>query len=176
MSESCAGRAKRIIVGVQQHYNGIQMPETISKLDRENYLIRLQKEFSYAGAAIPERLTVDGTEISLKAYVFEVAGKKGRLMPAEQAEVDRIATLLRKKRLEIIESIATRDVTRAEAEGLYQAAAGIDRALDTLYRAHEPRSSVEEEARKARVQDGQRWLSLVRKVYSRDEKSHGWFR
>jgi hypothetical protein len=156
------------------------MPEMISKLERENYLIRLQKEFSYAGAAIPGRLTLDGTEISLRAYVFEVSGKKGRLTPEEQAEVDRTATLLRKKRREIVESIAVRDVTREEAESLYQTAAGIDRALHTLYRAHEPRSSAEEEARKARIQDGQRWLSLVRKIYARDDQAgpsgHGGFR
>lgn len=142
----------------------------LSKVERENYLIRLQKEFAFTGATIPDRITVDRKEIKLRSYVFEVFRKKGSLSPAEQAEVDQTAALLQKKRREIVSRISAPEITRQEAENLFNTALGIDRALDTLYRAHEPRSSAQEEARKAKVQDGRRWLNLVRKVYSRGEE------
>lgn len=145
----------------------------LSKVERENYLIKLQKEFAFTGATIPERIFVDGREIRLKSLVFEVFKKKGSLSPDEQAEVDRTAALLQKKRREIVARISTTaELTKQEAEDLFNTVLGIDRALDTLYRAHEPRSSAQEEAKKAKVQDGRRWLNLVKKVYSRgDEKA-----
>ena len=141
----------------------------LSKVERENYLIKLQKEFAFTGATIPDRLDVDGKEIRLKNYVFEIFKKKGHLSPEEQAEVDNTAALLQKKRRDIITRIASTELTHKEAEELFKTASGIDRALDTLYRAHEPRSSAQEEARKAKLQDGRRWLNLVKKVYSRGE-------
>lgn len=152
------------------------MPVILSRYERDTYLIKLQKEFAFAGATIPERIEIDGKEIRLRPYVFETSKKKGHLTPAEQENVDQVTALLRKKRREIVEHITTRDMTGKEAEDLYQIAIGIDRALDTLYRAHEPKSSPEEEARKAKVQEGQRWLNLVKKIYTRDEKNHGGFR
>lgn len=141
----------------------------LSKVERENYLIKLQKEFAFTGVTIPDRISVDGREIRLKDYVFEIFKKKGHLSPEEQLEVDQTAALLQKKRREITKRIASTELTTREADELFKTAAGIDRAVDTLYRAHEPRSSAQEEARKAKVQDGRRWLNLVRKVYSRGE-------
>lgn len=145
----------------------------LSKVERDNYLIRLQKEFASTGATIPERISIDGKEIKLKSYVFDIFKKKGNLSPGEQAEVDHTAALLQKKRREITSRIsASVELTRREADELYNTVLGIDRALDTLYRAHEPRSSAQDEAKKAKVQDGRRWLNLVKKVYSRaDEKA-----
>ena len=144
----------------------------LSKVERENYLIKLQKEFAFTGATIPDRLAVDGKEIRLKNYVFEIFKKKGHLSPEEQIDVDQTAALLQKKRREIIMRMTSTDLTSKEADELFKTASGIDRALDTLYKAHEPRSSAQEESRKAKLQDGRRWLNLVKKVYSRgDEKA-----
>jgi len=141
----------------------------LPKREREDYLIRLGKEFAFAGAAIPEKLEVDGREVRLRAYVFGLAKRKGRLTADEQAEIDATAALLRRRRQEIAGRMAADVLTREEAESLFQTARGIDRALDTLYRLHEPKASVAEEARKARLQDGRRWLGLVKKVYARDQ-------
>lgn len=145
----------------------------LSKVERENYLIRLQKEFASTGATIPDTIVIDRKKIRLKTYVFDIFKKKGNLTPDEQAEVDHTAALLQKKRREIVSKISTtQDMTRQEADDLFNTVLGIDRALETLYRAHEPRSSAQEEAKKAKVQDSRRWLDLVKKVYSRgDEKA-----
>ena len=147
--------------------------DRLSRTEREDYLIKLKKEFAYAGASIPELVSVDGEHLRLRAFVFELAKKKGvpgALTAAELAEIDRVAALVRKKRAAIVRKISAADLTKAEAEGLFRTARGLDRALDTLGRARDPPASVAEEARKAKLQDGRRWLGLVKKVYGKDRR------
>ncbi|MGA9141578.1 MAG: DUF5788 family protein [Methanocella sp.] len=153
------------------------MPEEarLSKQERENYLIRLEKEFAFAGTNIPDTITAGGEHIRLRSFVFEVMKKKGSVTPEEQAEIDRVAALARKKRAEIVRTIASADLTAREAENLYRTAVGLDRAIDTLGRAHEPRSSVVEEARKAKMEDGRRWLGLVRRIYHNEKRDRDGF-
>ena len=133
--------------------------------ERENYLIRLDKEFAFAGTIIPDTITVDGQQIRLRSFVFEVMKKKGSITPEEQAKIDRTWQWYEGSAPTSSEKIGSADLTVAEAESLYMTAVGLDRAIDTLGRAHEPRSSVVEEARKAKMEDGRRWLGLVRRIY-----------
>lgn len=147
----------------------------LSKHERENYLIRLQKEFAFAGTNIPEHISVEGRQIHLRSFVFDVMKKKGGITQDEQAEIDRVAALVRRKRTAIVREISSADLTVDEAESLYKTAVGLDRALDTLGRAHEPRSSVLEEARKAKMEDGRRWLGLVRRIYAKEKRERDGF-
>jgi hypothetical protein len=143
--------------------------ETLSKYERENLLLKLDKEFAFAGATIPTVVDVDGERIRLKAFAFEMAKKRGRLTPEESAETDRIISLLRKKRREIVSRISNEEMTEARAKELYGVAIGLDRALDTLYEAQLPKPSIKEESMKAKREDGRRWLNLIKKVYSRED-------
>ncbi len=143
--------------------------ETLSKYERENLLLKLDKEFAFAGATIPSVVDVDGERIRLKAFAFEMAKKRGRLTPEESAETDRIIPLLRKKRREIVSRISSEEMTGARAKELYGVAIGLDRALDTLYEAQLPKPSIKEESMKAKREDGRRWLNLIKKVYSRED-------
>lgn len=142
----------------------------LSKLERENFLLKLEKEFAFAGATIPQEIEAGGERILLRAFVFEASKKRGRLTPGEMAEVNRIAALVRRKRREIVDRIARGAMTRSEAQALYGQARGLGRALDTLDGAPLPKPSLKEESRKAKLEDGRRWLDLVRKVYSPGEK------
>lgn len=144
--------------------------EMLSKYDRENLLLKLEKEFAFAGSVIPAETEADGERIRLKQFVFEMSKKRGNLTPEDAAEVDRVIGLIKKKRREIVNRIAREDMTKKEARRLYETATGLDRALDTLYSAPMPRLSVEEESKKAKVEDGRRWLNLVRRIYSKEEK------
>lgn len=141
----------------------------LSRYERESLLLKLDKEFSYAGAIIPAAVDVDGELIRLKAFAFDIAKKRGGLAPEESAEADRIISLLRKKRREIVARISGEEMTRARAKELYGMAVGLDRAMDTLYQAQLPRLSLKEESMKAKREDGRRWLALIKKVYSREE-------
>lgn len=145
----------------------------LSKTDREDYLIKLKKEFAFAGASIPERVSVDGEHVQLRSFVMALGKKKGSLTGEELAEADRIAALVRKKRNAIVAKIGSADITKEEADSLFRTAAGLARALDTLDRAHLPKTSVTEESRKAKMQDGRRWLSLVNKIYGKEKKRDG---
>jgi hypothetical protein len=80
--------------------------EKISKHERENLLIKLEKEFAFAGVTIPQELEADGEHIKLKAFVFNISKNRGNLTTADATEVDRITALVRKKLREIISRIS----------------------------------------------------------------------
>lgn len=80
---------------------------------------------------------------------------------------------MRKKRSAIVRKIGSADLTKDEAENLFRTATGLGRALDTLDRAREPKTSVTEESKKAKVQDGRRWLNLVKGIYGKERKRDG---
>lgn len=147
--------------------------ERISNRVREDYLIRLKKEFAYAGVSIPERITVDGEPVRLRSFALEISRKKGEMTPEDLAEADRIAALVRRKRNAIVGEIGSADLTQDEAERLFRTAAGLGRALDTLDRAREPRSTVTDAARRAKLEDGRRWLGMVKKIYGREQRRDG---
>ncbi|BAI62413.1 conserved hypothetical protein [Methanocella paludicola SANAE] len=144
--------------------------EKLSKYERENLLLKLDKEFAFAGATIPPELEADGGRIPLRAFVFEMSKKRGRLTPEDIAEVDRVISAVKRKRREIIDRISREEMAKSEAQALYAEARGLDRALDTLYNAPMPKPSIKEEANRAKMEDGRRWLNLMRKVYSGEEK------
>ncbi len=144
--------------------------EKLSKYERENLLIKLEKEFAFAGAVIPVEIDADSERIKLRSFVFEMSQKRGSLNPEEIQKIDDVIARVRKKKQEIIRRIAVDDIDRDEATELYRMALGLARATDTLYSAQEPKTSVKEESRKARVEDARRWLGLIRRVYSKEEK------
>jgi len=144
--------------------------ETLSKYERENLLIKLEKEFAFAGAVIPSVLEAGGERIPLRAFVFGMSKKRGRLTQDDTAEVDRVISVIRRRRREIVERLSREEMTMSGANELYAQARGLDRALDTLYNAPMPKPSLKEESRQAKVEDGRRWLNLVRTVYSRGDK------
>jgi hypothetical protein len=147
--------------------------DRISNRDRENYLIKLKKEFAYAGVSIPVLLDVDGEHIRLRSFTLEISRKKGNITPEDLAEADRVAALVRKKRNAVVKQIGSADLTKDEADSFFRMAAGLSRALDTLDRAHEPKMSVTEASRKAKLEEGRRWLGMVKKIYDREKKRDG---
>jgi len=144
--------------------------EKLSKYERDNLRIKLEKEFAFAGAVIPVDIEGDGERIKLRSFVFEMSQKRGNLKPEEIQRIDVVVAMIRKKKQDIIRRIAVDDMDRNEAMELYRTALGLGRALDTLSSAPEPKTSVKEESRKARVEDTRRWLGLIRRVYSKEEK------
>lgn len=118
---------------------------------------------------MPDYVEVGGERIGLRAFVLEMAKKRGRLSPAEAVKTDRVIVLLRKKRWEVISRIAGEELTGAQAKELYGMAIGLDRALDTLYGVSLPKPSFKEESMRAKREDGQRWLNLIKKVYTGED-------
>ena len=144
--------------------------EKLSKYERDNLLIKLEKEFAFTGAVIPAEIEADGERIKLRSFVFEMSQKRGSLNPEEIRKIDVVITRVRKKKQQIVRRITFEDIGRDEAMELYRTALGLGRALDTLYSAPEPKTSIKEESKKAGVEDVRRWLGLVRRIYSKEEK------
>ena len=142
----------------------------MTKYERDSLLIKLEKEFAFTGAVVPEEIGEGEGRIRLRSLVFAMSKKRGRLEPEDLERVNAAITAVRKKRREIVARIASGDITKNEAQDLYQQALGLDRAQDTLYNATEPRTSVAEEVKKAKIEDGRRWLGMIRRVYSREDK------
>jgi|AGTN01.2.fsa_nt_gi hypothetical protein len=159
---------------MKQLLYGMSDEARLSDRDRENYLIKLKKEFAYAGASIPELITtVDGEQIRLRSITMEIFRSKGSLSEEELDEVDRVAALVRRERNAIVKRIRSADMTKEEADNLFMFAIGLGRALDTLDRAREPKTTVTEAARKAKMEDSRRWLSLVKGIYGKEKKRDG---
>ena len=158
---------------MKQLLYGMSDEARLSDRDRENYLIKLKKEFAYAGASIPELITVDGEQIRLRSITMEIFRGKGNLSQEELDEADRVAALVRRERNSIVKRIRSADLTKEEAKELFSFAIGLGRALDTLDRAREPKMTVTEAARKAKMEDGRRWFGLVKGIYGKEKKRDG---
>jgi hypothetical protein len=144
--------------------------DMLSKYERENLLLKLEKEFAFAGARIPAVVEADGERIPLRDLVFRMSKKRGQLTPADQEVVDRLVSVVRRKRKEVVSRISREELTVAEAKDLFGTATGLDRALDALYNAPLPEPSLAEASRKAKLEDGRRWMDLVKKVYNSEDR------
>jgi hypothetical protein len=144
--------------------------EKLSKYERENLLLKLEKEFAFAGARIPPIIEADGERIMLKDMVFRISKKGGGLTSEDVTEVERVTAILRRKRKEIVSRISKEELTMSEAKALFETATGLDRALDALYNAPLPKLSLADESRKAKLEEGRRWMELVKKVYSSEDR------
>jgi hypothetical protein len=142
----------------------------LSEIERQNLLIKLKKEFAGTGAIIPNEVDVEGKTIRLKALVFEMSKKRGKLTSEDENAIENTITLIKKKRLVTLEALSKNELTDLEAKQLFGIITGIDRAINTLYMATEPPSSIEEEIKKAKIDDGKRWLNMLKKIYSREDK------
>lgn len=71
--------------------------DKLSKYERENLLIKLEKEFAFAGAVIPVEIEADNERIKLRSFVFEMSQKRGSLNPEEIRKIDDVIGRIRRK-------------------------------------------------------------------------------
>lgn len=137
----------------------------MEEYEREILLERISKEGATVGASIPERITVQGEEVELQEFVFEV--KRRDTMPAgERERVERAKRNLRRERLERKQRIEGGDITFEEGESLAASIVGIDRALHALESLGP--TDVEAEANRQETADKKRWTKFLKQVLGRD--------
>ena len=133
---------------------------------RKQLLERVGKEGATIGASIPDRITVQGEEIDLREFVFEI--KRRETIPdGERERVERAKRNLRRERRQRLERIEENRVEFEEGERLAESIIGIDRALDALQQLRP--ASVEEEATRQETMDRKRWMNFLKKALGRDE-------
>jgi len=133
----------------------------VQAYERKQLLERVERESATVGADIPETITVQGEDIDLRTFVFEI--KRRETVPAgERDRVEQAKRNLRRERTERIELIEEGDISREEGEDLVQAIIGIDRALNALENLGP--TDLEREEHAQQTADKKRWMSFLQKA------------
>jgi len=142
----------------------------VQEFERKQLLERIEREGATVGADIPDEITVQGEEIELQSFVFEI--KRRDTIPAgERERVDRAKRNLRRERLQRKQRIEDGEVGYEEGERLADAIIGIDRALNALEQLGP--ANLEQEAQAQEAADKKRWMKFLRKALGRGDADSG---
>ncbi|WP_299332188.1 DUF5788 family protein [Haloplanus sp.] len=138
------------------------------EFERKQLLERVEREAATVGAEIPETIAVQGEEVDLQEFVFEI--KRRETVPSgERDRVEQAKRSLRRERIQRLERIENGEVSFDEGERLAESIIGIDRALDALEGLN---TDLEREAEAQEAADRKRWMKFLRKALGHDDTSH----
>ncbi|PSQ27571.1 hypothetical protein BRD06_04825 [Halobacteriales archaeon QS_9_67_15] len=130
----------------------------MNERERQRLLDSTQRKSGTIGEEIPETVTVQGSEVDLREFVFEC--KRLEAVPDEERErIEEMERKLKRERLARKQRIADDDITYEEGERLVDVIRGLDRAINALEGLDSP--SLSEELRRKRIRDAEKLLSLV---------------
>lgn len=143
----------------------------MKQFERKQLLERIERESATVGASIPDQITVQGEEIDLREFVFEIR-RRDTVPRGERERVEQAKRNLRRERLQRKQRIEDGDITREEGERLAEAIIGLDRALNELENLA---VDVEAEAQAQETADRKRWTKFLQKAlgHADDESGHG---
>jgi hypothetical protein len=142
----------------------------MEEYERKLLLERIGREGSTLGVSIPERLTVQGEEVELHEFVFEIK-RRETVPPGERERVDRARKSLRRERLQRKQRLESGDIDREEGEALARSIVGIDRALNALEQLGPV--DLEAEAERQETADRKRWIRFLRQALGHTEDESG---
>jgi hypothetical protein len=140
----------------------------VKEHERKGLLDRLDREGATVGAEIPDRIEVQGEEIDLQQFVFEIK-RRETIPPGERDRVERAKKNLRRERHQRRQRIESGDVSYEEGERLVESIVGIDRALNALESLGPTDLEAESDAKERA--DQKRWLSFLKKALGRSDAS-----
>jgi hypothetical protein len=138
----------------------------VKEYDRKRLLERIEREGATVGVEIPESIEVQGEEIDLHEFVFEI--KRRETVPAgERERVQRAKKNLRRERLQRRQAIEEGEISFEEGERLANSIVGIDRALNALESLGP--TDVEAEADAKEAADRKRWVNFLKQALGRED-------
>jgi hypothetical protein len=138
----------------------------VKEYQQKQLLERVNREGATVGADIPDRITVQGEEVNLRTFVFEI--KRRETIPAgERERVERAKKNLRRERLQRVQQIERNEVSYEEGRELVESIVGIDRALNALEQLRAP--DLEREAKAQAAADQKRWMKFLRQALGRED-------
>ena len=140
----------------------------MDEYERKLLVERIGREGATVGVSIPERITVQGQEIDLREFVFEIK-RRETVPPGERERVEEAKRNLRRERLQRKQRIENDDISFEEGERLAESIVGIDRALEALGSLGP--SDVEGEAKRQEAMDRKRWMKFLKQALGRDDDS-----
>ena len=105
--------------------------EYIGYEERNKLLWSLKSEFAWEGKKIPESVEIEGQEYKLKDLIRNL-GETELIDPVKAAEIKDLIPKLNEKAKADEELLETEELTKKEAEMLYEEAAGLIRAAMEL--------------------------------------------
>jgi hypothetical protein len=133
----------------------------VQEYERKQLLAKLDREGATVGADIPDRITVQGEEIDLREFVFEIK-RRDTIPSGERERVDRAKKNLRRERLQRKQRLEDGDISVEEGERLVESVIGIDRALNAL-ESLSP-TDIEQEERTKEMADRKRWMNFLKQA------------
>ena len=151
----------------------------MKEFERKQLLERIEREGATVGTSIPETIIVQGEEIDLREFVFEIK-RRDTVPPGERDKVERAKRNLRRERLQRKQRIEGRengerdnedsdDLTFEEGEQLVENIIGIDRALSSLQNLDS--SNIEGEIAAKEAADTKRWMNFLNQVLGKNNDS-----
>ena len=142
----------------------------MKEYERKQLLDRIGRDGATVGAAIPDRIDIQGESVDLREFVFEIK-RRDTVPPGERERVEQAKTNLRRERLQRKQRIEDGDISREEGERLAEAIIGIDRALNALESLGPTDLEAEMEAQERA--DKRRWMNFLQKALGQDTDSQG---
>jgi hypothetical protein len=138
----------------------------VKEYERKQLLERINRDGATIGADIPETIDVQGEQVDLRTFVFEIK-RRDTIPDGERERVDRAKRNLRRERLERLQRIEEGDVDFEEGERLVESVVGIDRALNALEQLGPV--DLQSEADRQAAADRKRWTKFLRQALGRDD-------
>nr|WP_174789862.1 MULTISPECIES: DUF5788 family protein [unclassified Haloarcula] len=142
----------------------------VKEFERKQLLERIERDSATVGANIPDEITVQGEEIELQSFVFEI--KRRETIPrGERERVEQAKKNLRRERLQRKQRIEDNEVSYERGEELATAIIGIDRALNALEQLGA--ANIEQEAQAQETADRKRWMKFLQKALGHEDADSG---
>ncbi|KAB7519370.1 DUF5788 family protein [Halosegnis rubeus] len=143
----------------------------MQEYEREILLERIGRESATVGASIPDRIDVQGEEVDLQEFVFEIK-RRDTIPDGERERVERAKKNLRRERLQRkqrIEGETDEELAFTEGEQLAEDIVGIDRALAALESLRP--TDIEGERERQETADTKRWLNFLKQALGHEDSS-----
>jgi len=138
----------------------------VQEYQRKQLLERVGRDGSTVGAQIPEAIDVQGEELDLQTFVFEIK-RRETIPPGERERVEAAKRNLRRERVERLAAIEDNEVSYERGEELAESIIGIDRALNALDQLDPV--DIEAEAKRKEAADRKRWTSFLKKALGHED-------
>jgi hypothetical protein len=125
---------------------------------RRDLLHEVRRPSGTVGKDLPDELTVQGTTIDVREFVFECKDLDA-IPESERERIEAVETQLRRERLQRKQQLEDGDITEAEGAELVRSIHGLDRALTAIDGLDTP--DIEEELRQKKLEDARELLALL---------------
>ncbi|WP_276271340.1 DUF5788 family protein [Haloarcula litorea] len=142
----------------------------MQEFERKQLLERIERDGATIGAEIPDEITVQGEEIDLRSFVFEIK-RRDTVPPGERERVETAKKNLRRERRERRDLLEEGAVSYERGQELATAIIGIDRALNALEQLGA--ANIEQEAQAQEAADKKRWMKFLRKALGHEDADSG---